>query len=283
MVANDAELFISAFDGSTGRSYVWAVPKAGGSPRVVHEDTDGISALALDAGDLLYAAGTRVNRLATTSGQPIPISSAKAGARSLTALGDRLYWVADAVTSPWDGGIFVAPLNGGPSTALASGIRGTGLHVTGGSLYAIGSGTPADAIGKLVRIPLAGGNLERIGAGNFAGAKGMVGVGAEIFMLAERVYRVALDSGDLTPLYDDDLDESTHSIAAAGDRVYWTRGGIWPGSPNIGSGRVRRVDPKVGTVVDLAVCLPKPGPLVVDQQHVYWLNWLSGEVLRAPR
>jgi hypothetical protein len=70
---------------------------------------------------------------------------------------------------------------------------------------------------------------------------------------------------------------------AAGRQLYWTYGGYGPGSANVSGGRVRRFDLDGGQLTEVAVCLPKPGPLAVDQRWVYWLNWLSGEILRAPR
>ena len=55
MVADDTDLFVAAFDGSTGRSSIWAVPKLGGAPQIVHEDTDEIYGLARVDDVLLFA------------------------------------------------------------------------------------------------------------------------------------------------------------------------------------------------------------------------------------
>ena len=211
------------------------------------------------------------------------ISSAKRGGRALTIVGEMLYWAADAVISPWEGGVFVAPITGGPSTALADRVRAKGLYMLDGVLYAIASDTPADPRGGLLRIPLSGGGASRVGSANFAGSRGMVGVDSQAYVLADRVYRVDLSTGSSTPLYTDNLDVGGHSIVAAGRRVYSTHEGYWPGTANISAGRVRRFDLDGSRLTEIAVCLPKPGPLAVDQQWVYWLDWLSGEILRAPR
>jgi hypothetical protein len=283
MVGSDTELFVSAFDGSAGRTYVWAVPKSGGSPRIVHEDADEIYGLALMNDQLIYAAGGSINRVATRGGQPSLISSAKPGGRALTVLGETLYWAADAVVSPWEGGVFAAPVNGGPSTALADRVRAKGLYILGGDLYAIASDTPADPRGGLLRIPLSGGGANRVGGANFAGSKGMVGVDSQGYVLGDRVYQVDLSTGSSMPLYTGNADVGSHSIVAAGRRLYWTHEGYWPGMSHISGGRVRRFDLDGGGLTEIARCLPKPGPLAVDPQWVYWLNWLSGEILRAPR
>jgi len=283
MVADDTDLFVAAFDGSTGRAFIWAVPKLGGAPQIVHEDTDEIHGLARVDDVLLFAAGSNVNRVSTRGGQPTPISSAKPGGRSLTVVGDTLYWAADAVVSPWDGGVFAAPLTGGPSTALATGIRAKGLYMLAGVLHAIASDTPRDPNGALLRIPLPGGVPTRVGSANFAGTKALVGVDSEAFILSDSIYRIDLSTGGMAPLDAGPVDPTTHSIVAEGRQLYWTSDGIWPGTANISGGRVRRFDLDGGGLTEIAVCLPKPGPLAVDQQWVYWFNWLSGEILRAPR
>jgi hypothetical protein len=283
MVASDAELFVSAFDGMTGRSAVWAVPILGGAPRLVLDEADEIYALALVGDALLYSTGSNIKRVATRGGTSTLISTAKSGGRSLTVVGESLYWAADGVVSPWDGGVFLAPLNGGPSTTLASGVRAKGVYLVAGALYAIAGDTPRDPSGALLRIPVPGGAADRVGSANFAGVRAMAGVDSRAFVLSDRVYEVDLNTGAATPLYSERSDTGAHSITAAGRQLYWTYEGYWGGTGSVSGGHVRRFDLDAGQLTEIAVCLPKPGPLAVDQRWVYWLNWLSGEILRAPR
>jgi hypothetical protein len=287
LVADEVSLFATAVDKMTARASIWTVPKSGGTARaIVLDEPDRIGGMVLIDGDLLFTTGSSVKRVPKTGGVPVVLSTATRGANRLMVVGANVYWVADGEVSPWEGGLFAAPLVGGPSRTLAGPFRGLGLHVVSDIVYAVGGGSLSVPQGVLMKVPLNGGGAAQLGTEDYGGIRALVGSGADVFTISYKgVSRVNLQTGSAIPIYPKAAGDawSHSSMAIFGSDIYWTYAGIWGGFPHPTAGKVRRVNAASGVVTDMAVCLAKPGAIVVDATHVYWYSWLTGEMLRVPK
>jgi hypothetical protein len=74
-------------------------------------------------------------------------------------------------------------------------------------------------------------------------------------------------------------------IALDARAIYWTSEGYWDGT-DAGyqeSGKVFKASLPDGVVTTLAEGQAKPSGLVIDARYVYWLNWGTGELMRAAK
>jgi hypothetical protein len=74
-----------------------------------------------------------------------------------------------------------------------------------------------------------------------------------------------------------------HSLAIDGSHAYFTTLGYGSGRPLPSAGKVQKVPLAGGPAVEIATCQGKPSAIAVDDQYVYWLNYITGDVLRAPK
>jgi hypothetical protein len=282
MTADERALFIGAFRplSPAGTPVVWAVAKDTGTLSTLWtgDAVEGIGGLAVGGDVLYFTTDSRVLQIPKIGGtaQTLATGQSIAGAIALDPI--FIYWASSGVMPDWRGGVFRLPRTGGPIQQLAELVRASGLYVD--DLYAYtGAGTSATLAGGMIRLPLAGGPPLVLSS---AGGSSIVGNTTALFTVSNyALHRVEKSTGVASTLYSNNA--GGHSLALDADYVYWTSQEIWGGAPAVGAGKVLKAPLGGGDVQEVAICQAKPSAMAVDGSSVYWLNWVTGEVIQAPK
>jgi hypothetical protein len=120
----------------------------------------GTESIAVDSANL-YWAGTGasafgpVARMRLDGGVQTTIAADQDTPSSIVVDGTNVYWATQSTSSPIAWNINAAPIGGGPLTVLLSGAASGWFAIDSGNLYAWTDG-------KLVRLPVAGGNVTKL-------------------------------------------------------------------------------------------------------------------------
>jgi len=157
---------------------------------------------------------------------------------------------------------------------LSDATRATGIVVDSTTLYTMTSGGG----GSVLALPLAGGPARTLPA--LVGAVGLAASADALFAVNNStLQRIDKATGETTTLFTENVGGT--SIAVHGGFVYWGYGGYWPGYPHPGAGKVLKTSFAGGAVTEIAICQGKPAAVAVDDTNVYWVNWVTGEVMLA--
>jgi hypothetical protein len=144
--------------------------------------------------------------------------------------------------------------------------------------------THSDLFGStsgIYKLPTAGGQEMLVAPGD---TRRLVANATSLFGLAGySLRRIDKATGETTDLAPEADTMGAHSLAIDGSHVYFTTLGYWGGRPLPSAGKVQRVPLAGGPTVEIATCQAMPAPIAVDDQYVYWLNYVTGDVLRAPK
>jgi hypothetical protein len=282
MTADERTLFIGAFRplSPAGTPVVWAVAKDTGTLGTIWtgDAVEGIGGLAVDGEVLYFTTESRVLQIPKTGGNAQTLATGQSIAGAIALAPTFIYWASSGVLPDWRGGVFRLPRTGGPVQQLAELVRASGIYVD--EVYAYtGAGTSATMAGGLIRLPLAGGPSLVL---NSAGGSSIVGNTTELFTVSSYTLdRVEKSTGVASTLYSNNA--GGHSLALDAEYVYWTSQGIWGGVPAVGAGKVLKAPLGGGDVQEVAICQAKPSAIAVDGSSVYWLNWVTGEIIQAPK
>ena len=277
--------------------------------------TSGVSspgAIALDATNVYFAAGTSIYQLAKSGGTPTSIATitntASSGPGEIVVDGGRVYFtdlgtsmvrsvavgggsekthavaekfklVGLAVsttqlfwTTGFGGSVESVPLAGGAKVTLASGQAFPSSVVHAGGFV---YWTDTASPGGLWKHGLApGGNAEKLGADPHPGQLVVWG-GTAYYAAFGEIRKLPLAGGTATGLASA---SSVWDVATDGSNVYWI-----VESSTAAAGAIRRVPVGGGPVFAISNYLKSPTRIAVDQSHVYWTDIEQNDVKRVSK
>jgi len=244
------------------------VLRAGGGPRALLEDTDGIRSLAADASGVYWTSSNAVRKIGS-DGAAFILAGGQSSPNAIATDQDSVYWANG------DGTINRVSKAGGSATPLASGLSTTSVELAldETSLYWISDGlvqsapktggeprTLADlGRGYVWRLALEGDSVYVAGyRGDYGGT-----------LSSSVVTRIPKAGGPTETRYSGP--ERPLDLAVSGGRVYWSSE----------SGQIYRTDAD-GITTLLVSGQDAPGSIALDQGAVYWANNRGGgAVMRA--
>jgi len=198
------------------------------------------------------------------------------GANAIAFDATSVYWASSGVLPDFVGHVSKVSRLGGPVEILADVTRASGVVVDGTTVYTSG----AAIAGGVLAIPVTGGASRSIAPD--AGGLAMTSSATDLFFVSSYVVqRVDKQSGTTMTLFDANVGGSALALDAT--HVYWAFGGYWGGAPHPGAGKILRVLQRGGAVEEIAICQGKPAAIAVDANSVYWVNWVTGELMAAPK
>jgi hypothetical protein len=278
IAVDDTAVYIEAFRPSSPRLQVlWALDKMTGSLRELWTaaELEDVGALALDGAQIYFLTGTTLRRIARTGGVAETLATGESGANALALDATHVYWAASGVLPDWPGHVSRISRNG-PATPerLLDATRATGIVLDSTTLYTMTS----DGGGNVLALPLAGGPVRTLPA--LVGGIALAASADALFAVNDStLQRIDKATGETTTLFAENV--GGRSIAVHGGFVYWGYGGYWPGYPHPGAGKVLKTSLTGGAVTEIAICQGKPAAVAVDDTNVYWVNWVTGEVMLA--
>ena len=278
IAVDETAVYIGAFRHSSATSPVlWALDKMTGALRELWTaaEIDGVGALALDGAQIYFMTGTTLRRMARTGGVAETLVTGDSGANAIALDATHVYWAASGVLPDWRGHVSRIRRDApGMEERLWDATRVTGIVFDSTTLYTMTSGGG----GSVLALPLAGGPARTLPA--LVGAVGLAASADALFAVNNStLQRIDKATGETTTLFTGNVGGT--SIAVHVGFVYWGYGGYWPGYPHPGAGKVLKTSLAGGAVTEIAICQGKPAAVAVDDTNVYWVNWVTGEVMLA--
>jgi hypothetical protein len=262
---------------------LFAIPKAGGAVLRVTEGDAGAGAvtLAADASHIYFTTSSSVRRAPKTGGAVETLFSGLSMADELALSADMVY-VADLGGPPsFHGRLLKVPKVGGAAGILVSDVHAAGVAVDGNELFYLVSdgGTKRHGI---YRSTIEGGEGALIYPDGIAGHRLLASATHLFALVYSQVARI--DRATNAAVTFPGRGVGGHSMAIDDRAVYWTIEGYWGGVPDPNeAGSVLKAALAGGAVTHVANCLVKPGAIAVDEEFVYWVHGLTGEIVRAPK
>jgi len=274
--------------GSVEAIGLWSLPRLGGSParRYQPESNAALGGFALDETYLYFTTGrpqddlSNLIRVSRATGVADVLAKSVPPATEIAIDTSSIYWTTTAGPPGWAGAVSKMSKTGGSVTTLARGARPLGIAVDGPELFFTRGDTTA-SMGGIYRMPIDGGKETLLAEG---GAFRLTQSATTVFAIASYSLRsVSKSTGTVTGLaITADLMGASYFAIDEG-HLYFTTPGYWAGRPLPSAGKVQKVTLDGSPVAEIATCQGKPSSIAVDDRYVYWLNYITGEVVQAPK
>jgi hypothetical protein len=278
IAVDETTVYIGAFrNRSSTPTVLWALDKMTGALRELWSAAgiDDVGALALDGAQIYFMTGTTLRRMGKTGGVAETLLTGDSGANAMALDATHVYWAASGVLPNWRGHVSRIRRDGaGTEERLLDATHVTGIVLDSTTLYTL---TSAGG-GSVLALPRAGGAQRTLTA--LVGGVGLAASADALFALTDAtLQRIDKATGETTTLFAENV--GARSIVVDAGFVYWGYGGYWPGYPHPGAGKVLKRSLAGGAVTEIAICQGKPAAVAVDNTNVYWVNWVTSEVMLA--